>query len=64
MQTQIAPNVQVNVEQPVYTPQIENAFPVTTPKSSHVAQQAAQNVTSQTHVETERRYPLRIRKPL
>ena len=65
VQTQIAPNMQNNVEQPVVEPQIETAVPVTvsTPKKSQVAPQAAQSVKSQKPVETERRYPLRIRKP-
>ena len=65
VQTQIAPNVQVGVEQPMAEPHVEKAVPVTvsTPKSSHVVQQAAQSVKSEKPVQTERRYPLRIRKP-
>ena len=65
VQTQIAPNMQNKVEQPMVEPQIETAVPVTvsTPKKSQVAQQAAQSVKSQKPVETKRRYPLRIRKP-
>ena len=62
VQTQIVPNVQK--EQPVVEPQIETSVPinVSTPKSSHVAQQTA-SVKSETKVEDERRYPLRMRKP-
>ena len=56
VQTQIAVNMQNNVEQPVIEPQIETAVPVTvsTPKKSQVAPQAAQSVKSQKPVETER----------